>query len=68
MFGAFFIRHFQSGLHIPACATCGTSGTNSKMTVSQQLIVGMFRRLLTRVILRCRIQNCIQAFFIRNAF
>ena len=51
------------------CATCGKSGTNMKMTESQQLIIGMFRKLLlAKVILRFRIQNCIQAFFIRNTF
>ena len=47
-----------------SCATCGTGGTNFKVTVSWQLIVRMFRKLPARVILTCRIQNCIQAFII----
>ena len=69
MFGAIYSRHFQSGLHIPAmCHLCGTGGTNFKVTVSQQLIVGMFRKMLARVILTCLIQNCIQAFLIHNTF
>ena len=62
MFGVIFGRHFQSGLHIP------TGGINFKVTVSRQLLVGMFRKLLARVILTCLIQNCIQAFLIRKTF
>ena len=67
MFGI-LSRHFESGQHITAMCHCGTSGTNFRMTVSQQLIVGMFRKLLARVILRCTIQNCIQSFIIRNTY
>ena len=47
---------------------CATGGTNFKVNVSQQLTVGMFRKLSARVILTCRIQNYIQAFLNRNTF
>ena len=40
-------RHFHCGLHIPAI--CQLDGTYLKVTVSWQLIVGMFRKFPARV-------------------
>ena len=62
MHEAIFSRHFQSGLHIPAMCH------KLHKLISHQLIVGMFRKLLARVIKSCSIQNCIHAFFIENTF
>ena len=38
------------------CATCGTSGTDLQMAISQQEIVEMLRKLAPRLIYTYRIQ------------
>ena len=38
------------------CATCGKSGTNSQMAISQQEIVEKLRKLVPRVINTYKIQ------------
>ena len=50
------------------CATCGTSGTNRKVGLSQQEIIGILRKLASIVFQTHTIQKCNQNSYILKTF
>ena len=50
------------------CATCSTSGTNWKVAVSRQEMMGMLRKLVSIVFQTHTIQICNQNLYILNTF